>query len=109
LFQGLSAYPPLSVIERIIVKEKRGNCVPVYVELPADLLTPCMAYLKIAKDSKYSFILESVLAGENMARYSFIGSGKLCSCSDTVYDLGTLQIRSRLSELAQAQTWKVIQ
>lgn len=72
--QGLSAYPPLSVIERIIVKEKRGNCVPVYVELPADLLTPCMAYLKIAKDSKYSFILESVLAGENIARYSFIGS-----------------------------------
>lgn len=72
--QGLTAYPPLSVIERIIVKEKRGNCVPVYVELPADLLTPCMAYLKIAKDSKYSFILESVLAGENIARYSFIGS-----------------------------------
>lgn len=56
------------------MKEKRGNCVPVYVELPADLLTPCMAYLKIAKDSKYSFILESVIAGENIARYSFIGS-----------------------------------
>ena len=36
-----------------------------------------MAYLRIAKDSKYSFILESVLAGENIARYSFIGSGKL--------------------------------
>ncbi|KAG8810760.1 hypothetical protein FRB91_000685 [Serendipita sp. 411] len=72
--QALTAYPPLSVIERIIVKEKRGNCVPVYVEFPADFLTPCMAYLKIAKDSKYSFILESVLAGENIARYSFIGS-----------------------------------
>lgn len=80
--QALTAYPPLSIIERIIVKEKRGNCVPVYVELPADLLTPCMAYLKIAKDSKYSFILESVVAGENIARYSFIGSG---STSSVVY------------------------
>lgn len=57
--------------------EKRGNCVPVYVELPADLITPCMAYLRIAKDSKYSFLLESVLSGENIAQYSFIGAGPL--------------------------------
>lgn len=34
-----------------------------------------MAYLRIAKDSKYSFLLESVIAGENIARYSFIGAG----------------------------------
>jgi anthranilate synthase component 1 len=34
-----------------------------------------MAYLRIAKDSKYSFLLESVIAGENVARYSFIGAG----------------------------------
>jgi len=36
-----------------------------------------MAYLRIAKDSKYSFLLESVIAGENIARYSFIGAGEL--------------------------------
>ena len=48
-----------------------------------------MAYLKIAKDSKYSFILESVLAGENIARYSFIGSGKLRISAVTVYDFDT--------------------
>ena len=47
----------------------------MYVELPGDLLTPCVAYLRIAKDSKYSFLLESVVAGENLARYSFIGAG----------------------------------
>lgn len=50
---------------------------PVYVEIPADLITPCMAYLRIAKDSRYSFLLESVIAGENVARYSFIGAGEL--------------------------------
>ena len=31
--------------------------------------------MRIAKDSKYSFLLESVVAGENLARYSFIGAG----------------------------------
>ncbi|KAG8720680.1 hypothetical protein FRC11_003114, partial [Ceratobasidium sp. 423] len=35
-----------------------------------------MAYLRLAKDSKYSFILESVIAGENIARYSFVGAGE---------------------------------
>jgi len=55
--------------------------VPIYVELPADLMTPCMAYLRIAKDSKYSFLLESVIAGENVARYSFIGSGEFYAVS----------------------------
>ncbi|PCH38386.1 anthranilate synthase component [Wolfiporia cocos MD-104 SS10] len=72
--QKLPAYPPLSTVEEIILKEKRGNCVPVYVELPGDLLTPCVAYLRVAKDSKYSFLLESVVNGENIARYSFIGA-----------------------------------
>ncbi|KAF9476318.1 anthranilate synthase component [Pholiota conissans] len=72
--QTLPAYPSLATVENLIIKEKRGNCVPVYVELPADLITPCMAYLRVAKDSKYSFLLESVIGGENVARYSFIGS-----------------------------------
>ncbi|KAJ7219112.1 ADC synthase [Mycena pura] len=72
--QKLPAFPPLETVERLINVEKLGNCVPVYVEIPADLLTPCMAYLRIAKDSKYSFLLESVINGENVARYSFIGA-----------------------------------
>ncbi|GBE82412.1 anthranilate synthase component [Sparassis latifolia] len=72
--QKLPAYPPLATVEQIILKEQRGNCVPVYVELPGDLLTPCVAYLRVAKDSKYSFLLESIIAGESLARYSFIGA-----------------------------------
>ena len=36
-----------------------------------------MAYLRIAKDSKYSFLLESVIGGESIARYSFVGAGAL--------------------------------
>ncbi|TCD62291.1 hypothetical protein EIP91_007087 [Steccherinum ochraceum] len=73
----LPAFPSLAQVEQLILKEKKGNCVPVYVELPGDLLTPCVAYLRIAKDSKYSFLLESVVNGENLARYSFIGADPL--------------------------------
>ena len=71
---SVAANPPLEDIERWIFQEKRGNCVPVYIQLPADLITPVIAYLRIANNSKYSFLLESVLSGENIVRYSFIGA-----------------------------------
>lgn len=74
-FQTLQPFPLLSTVQSLIVDEKLGNCVPVFVELPADLLTPCAAYLRIAKDSKYSFLLESV-ASSHADRYCFIGAGK---------------------------------
>ncbi|KIJ30308.1 hypothetical protein M422DRAFT_145277, partial [Sphaerobolus stellatus SS14] len=70
----LQAYPPLSTVEQLIIHEQRGNCVPIFVQIPADLLTPCMTYLKVANNSKYSFLLESIVGGENIARYSFIGA-----------------------------------
>jgi anthranilate synthase component I len=72
--QKLPATPSLDDLERLIFQERRGNCVPVYIQLPADLITPVIAYLRVAHNSKYSFLLESVLAGENIARYSFIGA-----------------------------------
>ncbi|KAL7421409.1 anthranilate synthase component 1 [Cryptotrichosporon argae] len=53
---------------------QRPNLVPVYVEIPADLLTPVAAYLKVSNGSDYSFLLESVTGGENVARYSFVGA-----------------------------------
>lgn len=55
----------------------RPNLVPIYVEISADLLTPVAAYLKIANESKHSFLLESVVGGENLARYSFVGANPL--------------------------------
>ena len=49
------------------------NLIPVYREITADLETPVSAYLKVAR-SPYSFLFESVEGGENLARYSFIGT-----------------------------------
>ncbi len=53
---------------------KKGNIVPVYCDLLADLQTPVGAFLKISKSSKYAFLLESVEGGEKWARYTFLGA-----------------------------------
>src|SRR5688572_16286683 len=52
---------------------KRGNLIPVYREVLADMETPVSVYRKVAR-GKYSFLLESVEGGERLARYSFIGT-----------------------------------
>lgn len=41
--------------------------------IPADLETPVSAFLKIANEQAYSFLLESVEGGEKLGRYSIIG------------------------------------
>ncbi len=48
--------------------------VPVYREILADLETPVTAYLRIAKDQPYSFLLESVEKADQIGRYSFLGA-----------------------------------
>ena len=53
---------------------KQGNLIPVYDVFSADLLTPVSAYLRIAQDARYSFLLESVEGGEKIARYTFAGA-----------------------------------
>jgi len=40
-----------------------------------------MVYLRVANNSKYSFLLESIVGGENIARYSFIGAGQILCTS----------------------------
>src|SRR3977135_2490009 len=52
---------------------RRGTVVPVVKEMVADLLTPVSAFLKIAEDADYAFLLESVEGGEHVGRYSFLG------------------------------------
>ncbi|MGA3094302.1 MAG: anthranilate synthase component I [Dehalococcoidales bacterium] len=51
----------------------KGNLLPVYREIGADLETPVSAFLKINRGG-YSFLLESVEGGERLARYSLIGT-----------------------------------
>jgi anthranilate synthase component 1 len=54
-------------------KAKKGNLIPVYREILADLETPVSAFLKI-QDGTLSYLLESVEGEERWARYSFLGN-----------------------------------
>jgi anthranilate synthase component I len=50
-----------------------GALVPVFREIPGDLKTPVSAFLSLAARADRAFLLESVVGGERLARYSFLG------------------------------------
>ena len=53
---------------------KTHRLVPVYRQLVGDTLTPVTAFGKI-QEGDWSFLFESVIGGERLGRYSFLGSG----------------------------------
>ncbi|KAJ1917172.1 anthranilate synthase component 1 [Mycoemilia scoparia] len=57
-----------------LLSETKGNLVPIYKDIPDDLLTPVTAYLKLSEGSSYSFLLESVVGSEVIGRFSFVGA-----------------------------------
>lgn len=52
---------------------QQGNVVPVVRSVLGDLQTPVGAFMRLASDERYAFLLESVEGGERTARYSFLG------------------------------------
>ena len=82
-------YPSLYEFKKLA---QQGNTIPVYCRLLEDQLTPVSAYARLAESrstggrsgsadadagqgSDYAFLLESVVGGENIARFSFLGVG----------------------------------
>ena len=63
-------YPDLEQFRKM---SQRGNLIPIYKTILADLETPVSAFYKI-RSGDYDFLLESVEGGENVARYSLLGS-----------------------------------
>ncbi|MDI6758897.1 MAG: anthranilate synthase component I [Candidatus Omnitrophota bacterium] len=59
--------------EEFLKLSKRGNVIPVYKEINADLDTPVSAFLKLKKND-YAFLFESVEGQEKIARFSFLGT-----------------------------------
>ena len=53
---------------------KTHTVVPVYRQLVGDTLTPVSAFCKI-QEGEQAFLFESVVGGEKMGRYSFLGAG----------------------------------
>src|SRR5450759_4033849 len=68
-------YPDFSALCALADK---GNTIPVYRQLLADALTPVTVYQRLAfppgfAPARNAFLLESVVGGERVARYSFVG------------------------------------
>ena len=67
-----------------------GAPVPVFRAVPGDLRTPVSAFLALAARAEKAFLLESVVGGERLARYSFLGRDPVSTLE--VRD-GTVRIR----------------
>ena len=63
--------PSFEAFER---EARQGNVVPVVRSALGDLHTPVGTFMRIAGNSPYAFLLESVEGGERIARYSFLGT-----------------------------------
>jgi anthranilate synthase component 1 len=64
-------YPPF---DEFCSLARDFDLVPIYRTLTGDTLTPVSAFCKIQQDD-WSFLFESVVGGERLGRYSFLGSG----------------------------------
>ncbi len=60
-------------LPRFLELAKQHRLVPIYRQLVGDTLTPVTAFRKI-QDGDWSFLFESVVGGERVGRYSFLGS-----------------------------------
>jgi anthranilate synthase component 1 len=60
--------------DEFVTLARQHSVVPVYRQLIGDTLTPVSAFCKI-QEGDWSFLFESVVGGERLGRYSFLGSG----------------------------------
>src|SRR3954462_12856949 len=61
-------------LEQFKLAATDAEIIPVYRQLLADRLTPVSAFEVLGRES-HAFLLESVVGGEKIARYSFIAAG----------------------------------
>jgi anthranilate synthase component 1 len=101
-------FPSLDDFQSLLSK---GNLIPVYREILADMDTPVSAFKKI-DDGENSFLLESLEGGEKWGRYSFLGSGssKIFCCKGSqfqVFENGRLVHSETTSDpLEQFRRWQ---
>src|SRR6476659_6012340 len=60
--------------DEFVALARGASLVPVYRQLVGDTLTPVSAFCKVQEEGP-AFLFESVVGGERLGRYSFLGSG----------------------------------
>jgi len=84
---------------------KQARFVPVYRQLTADTLTPVTAYQRITS-GPWAFLFESVVGGEKIGRYSFVGSHPFLTITATGSDVVIEHIGSGRREFESADPLK---
>jgi anthranilate synthase component I len=85
---------------------REATLVPVVKSVSADLLTPVSAFLAIAEKQSHAFLLESIERGEQIGRYTFLGSAPYMRVR--AYK-GKVEIeRGRKRELADGNIFQVV-
>jgi anthranilate synthase component I len=78
-------------IEEVKKLAGNGNVIPVCKSVLADTETPVSVWLKLFRNEKFSFLLESVEGQDTVARYSFLGGGPFLtfSCRGSSWKAGS--------------------
>ncbi len=98
-------HPSLSEFRSLAQK---GNLIPVYKEIAADLETPVSAFLKVCGNHPDSFLLESVEKGERMGRYSFLGTDPL-QVYTSFGSRGQIRYREGLTTEGEGSPYQVLE
>jgi anthranilate synthase component 1 len=85
----------------------QGNLVPVYRRLTGDTLTPVSAFCKI-QEGDWAFLFESVVGGERLGRYSFLGAGPFL-CFEAHGPRVRLHAAGRTEEIEHADPLQLLQ
>ena len=91
-------------LEEVRQRAKEGIVIPIYRTLPSDLDTPVTAYLKLSSDNRRggedeavgfspSILLESIVGGERVGRYSYICTNPKEGIRVTANQISTLNYR----------------
>src|SRR5712691_9606277 len=83
-----------------------ATLIPVVKSVSADLLTPVSAFLAIAEKEPHAFLLESVERGEQIGRYTFLGTRPYMRVKAHE---GTVEIeRGRRREVVEGNIFQVV-
>ena len=61
--------------EQVRKLSKEYNVIPLYTEILADVETPLSIFLKLRRNDRFNFLLESAEGGEKWGRFSFVITG----------------------------------
>lgn len=82
---------------------QRGNLIPVYREVVADMETPVSAFKKLDVSTECTYLLESVEGGEKFARYSFIGLNPLVTFRSKRHDVEIIRPNGKKESFSDPQ------